>query len=218
MGKLRIILADDHQIIRDGLRALIDRDKGIDVIAEAADGRCAVKLARELRPDIVIMDVNMPDLNGIDATRQITEKLPGIKVIALSMHSDKRFVAEMLKAGASGYLLKDCAFDELIQAIKAVKSQKVYLSPGVSGVVVADYVEKLSSSDDSTAGVLSDREREVLQLITEGYSTKETAEKLNLSAKTVETHRRQIMAKLDIYTIAELTKYAIREGLTSVEN
>jgi two-component system, NarL family, response regulator NreC len=218
MAKIRIVLADDHKIIRDGLRALIEKEKGMEVVDEASDGREAVKLAWETRPEIVIMDVNMPDLNGIEATRQITSKFPEIKVIALSMHSDRRFVAEMLKAGASGYLLKDCAFDELIHAINVVRSRKVYLSPGVSGIVVADYVEKLGSSENIAANVLSDREREVLQLITEGVSTKEIAEKLFLSAKTVETHRRQIMSKLNLFTVAELTKYAIREGLTSIEN
>jgi DNA-binding NarL/FixJ family response regulator len=163
------------------------------------------------------MDVSMPDLNGVEATRQIIQDNPEIKVIALSMHSDTLFVSEMLKSGASGYLLKDCAFQELQQAIRTVMDGKAYLSPSISGVVVEDYLHRLSKADVSTSEVLTDREREVLQLIAEGQSTKQVALKLHISAKTVETHRRQIMNKLDMHTVAELTKYAIRKGLTALE-
>jgi len=214
---IRIILADDHKITRQGLRSLIDENDDMEVIAEAENGRDAVDLARQLKPDVVIMDVSMPDLNGVEATRQIVQDNPQMKIIALSMHSDTLFVSEMLKSGASGYLLKDCAFEELEQAIRTVTESKAYLSPSISGIIVEDYLHRLSKADLSTSEVLTDREREVLQLIAEGQSTKQIALKLHISAKTVETHRRQIMNKLDMHTVAELTKYAIRKGLTALE-
>lgn len=216
--KVRIILADDHNIVREGLRSLIEKELGMEVVGEADNGRTTVKLAMDLKPDMIIMDVSMPDLNGIEATRQITHDLPDIKVLALSMHSDKRFVAGILKAGASGYLLKDCAFEEMAGAIRAVADGGTYLSPGVAGAVIQDYVRRLSDSDTPTVtSALTPREREVLQLLAEGNSTKEVASRLNVSIKTVETHRRQLMDKLDIHSIAALTKYAIREGLTALE-
>jgi DNA-binding NarL/FixJ family response regulator len=189
----------------------------MEVLAEAENGRDAIELARKLNPDVIIMDVSMPDLNGVEATRQIIQDNHDVRVIALSMHSDTLFVSEMLKSGASGYLLKDCAFQELEQAIRTVTDGKAYLSPSISGVVVEDYLHRLSKADMSTSEVLTDREREVLQLIAEGQSTKQVALKLHISAKTVETHRRQIMNKLDMHTVAELTKYAIRKGLTALE-
>jgi two-component system, NarL family, response regulator NreC len=213
---LRIILADDHKIVRDGLRALLENQSGMEVIAEADNGRATVRLARELLPDLVIMDIGMPDLNGIDATRQITAELPKVKVIALSMHADRRFVVQMFKAGASGYLLKDCAFEELTRAVCAVQKHQTYLSPAVAGPVMEDYIHQLSGGE-SGFSVLSPREREVLQLLAEGKSTKEVAAVLCVSVKTVETHRQQIMSKLNIQSIAELIKYAIREGLTSLD-
>ena len=214
---IRVLLADDHKIIRQGLRALLEKQQDIEVVAEAEDGRSAVRLAAETAPDVVIMDVTMPDLNGAEATKQILSKSPDIKVVALSMHSDSLFVTEMLKSGAVGYLLKDCAFEELAKAIRTVIDNKNYLSPAISGVVLEDYIQRLSRTGFSSPDVLSDREREVLQLMAEGYSTKKIAQKLHISVKTVETHRRQMMSKLDIHTIAELTKYAIRKGLTSLE-
>jgi len=214
---IRILLADDHKITRQGLRSLLDKLSDMEVIAEAEEGRTAVHLARKLVPNVVIMDVSMPDLNGMEATRQIVGEFPNVKIIALSMHSDSLFVTEMLKSGASGYLLKDCAFEELEGAIRAVVNDKIYLSPSISGTVVDDYLHRLSKADFSDSQVLSNREREVLQLMAEGKSTKQIALKLHISVKTVETHRRQIMNKLDIYTVAELTKYAIRKGLTSLE-
>jgi DNA-binding NarL/FixJ family response regulator len=214
---IRILLADDHKITRQGLRSLLEKQPDMEVVAEAEEGRTAVRLVRELLPDVVIMDVTMPDLNGIEATRQIIGKFGDIKIIALSMHSDTLFVSEMLKSGASGYLLKDCAFEELARAIRTVVANKTYLSPSISGVVVDDYLHRLSKADFSGSEILTNREREVLQLIAEGKSTKQTALKLHISAKTVETHRRQLMNKLDIHTVAELTKYAIRKGLTSLE-
>jgi DNA-binding NarL/FixJ family response regulator len=214
---IRILLADDHKITREGLRALLDEQEDMDVVAEAEEGRTAVRLVRELLPDVVIMDVTMPDLNGMEAARQIVGRFPDVKIIALSMHSDSLFVTEMLRSGASGYLLKDCAFEELACAIRAVVAGKAYLSPSISGIVVDDYVRRLSKADFPSSELLTDREREVLQLIAEGESTKQIALKLHISVKTVETHRRQIMNKLDIHTVAELTKYAIRKGLTSLE-
>jgi DNA-binding NarL/FixJ family response regulator len=214
---VRIILADDHKIVRNGLRALLENQPGIEVIAEADNGRETVRLVRDLVPDLVIMDIGMPDLNGIDATRQITAELPRVKVIALSMHSDRRFVVQMFRAGASGYLLKDCAFEELTRAVQAVLKNQTYLSPAVAGPVMEDYIHQLSSGEDSGGALLSPREREVLQLLAEGKSTREVAAVLCVSVKTVETHRQQIMNKLNMQSIADLTKYAIREGLTTLD-
>jgi two-component system, NarL family, response regulator NreC len=208
-----IIIADDHRLLREGLRALLERD-GFQVIAEADNGRSAVRLAKELQPDIVITDIAMPDLNGLDATRQICAEAPRAKVLALSMHTESHFVLGILEAGASGYLLKDAAFEELSVAIKAILKDQIYLSPAIAGVVVRQSLGHVGSKPTSERAQLSKREREVLQLIAEGKSTKEIAAKLYVSVKTVETHRKQIMDKLDIYSIAELTKYAIREGVT----
>lgn len=213
----RIVIADDHKIFREGLRTLLQNRPWIEVLGEANDGRSVVSLATELVPDIVIMDVAMPDLNGIEATRQIVASIAGTKVLALSMHSDSRFVTRMLQAGASGYLLKDCAFEELTLAIETLVNDCVYLSPGVTGAVVRNYVRGLSQDGVSEVVSLTPREREVLQLVAEGLTTRDIASKLGVGAKTVETHRRQVMEKLDIRSIAELTKYAVREGLTSLE-
>ncbi len=215
---IKVLLADDHKIIRDGLRSLIERHPEMEVVGEAEDGRSTVQLARELDPDVVIMDISMPDLNGIDATQQIIAEAPDVKVIALSMHSDRRFVVGMFKAGASGYLLKDCAFDELEQAIKTVLADQTYLSPKIASVVIKNYVPQLSTDDTSAFSVLSTREREVLQLLAEGKSTKQIASDLYLSVKTIETYRQRIMDRLDIHNLAELIKFAIREGLTSLES
>jgi len=214
---VRIILADDHKIMREGLRALLAKQKEIEVIAEADSGRGVIELCSQLHPDVVVIDISMPDLNGIDAARQITRQAPDIKVIALSMHSDKKYVKEMLAAGASGYLLKDAAFEELGMAIATVLKNKTYLSPQITDTVVKDYVNENVPKDSIASTALSAREREVLQLIAEGKSTRDIAAKLYVSVKTIETHRKQIMAKLGLNSIAEITKYAIREGLTSVE-
>jgi len=210
----KVLLADDHKIVRDGLRTLLDKNAGVRVVGEAENGRIAVQLTKKLAPDIVILDVAMPDLNGMEAARQIIAECPGVKVIAVSMHSDRRFVSEMLKAGASAYLSKDYAFDELETAIRAVISNKVYLSPDISGVVVDNYVRQTPNPESSAFSLLSQREREVVQLLAEGKTAKEIANELHVSIKTVETHRTNIMAKLNIHRLAELTKYAIREGLT----
>ena len=213
---IRILLADDHKIIREGLHSLIDKQPDMEVIAEAENGYAAVNLARELTPDIVLMDVSMPDLNGIEATRQILTESKKTKIIALSMHSDSLFVSEMLKNGATGYLLKDCAFEELTQAIRSVEEGNTYLSPAISDVIVNNYLHQMATGASKKPDILTNREREVLQLMAEGKSTKRIALKLHVSIKTIETHRRQIMNKLNIHSIAELTKYAIRKGLTSL--
>ncbi|MCD6216625.1 response regulator transcription factor [bacterium] len=212
-----LIIADDHKIIRDGLKSLISPHSDLQVVAEAGDGRRAVELVRELRPDVVIMDVNMPELNGIDATRQIVSEIPDTRVIALSMYSDRRFVNAMLKAGASGYLLKDCAFEEIIRAIKTVLNGQMYLSATITSQVVDDLITKKAGENESTLSMLSNREREVLQLLAEGNSTKEIASTMNVSVKTIESHRKNIMDKIDLRSVAELTKFAIREGLTSLD-
>jgi DNA-binding NarL/FixJ family response regulator len=215
---IRIVVADDHKIMREGLRALLDKQSDMQVVAEAEDGLTAVRMARELSPDVVIMDIAMPDLNGIGATKKIKAESPAVKIIALSMHSDRRFIAEMFRAGASGYLLKDHSFEELSTAIRVVVANRIYLSPSIAGIVIEDYIHQLQKDEGSSVtSVLTDREIEVLQMIAEGNSTKEIALRLHVSAKTVETHRRQIMEKLNIFSVAELTKYAIRQGLTTLE-
>lgn len=214
--KTKIIIADDHKIMREGLKALIEKQPDMEVAAEAQDGLEVTKLARKLLPQVIIMDIGMPEMNGIDATRQVISENKEIKIIALSMHSDRRFVLEMLKAGASGYLLKDSAFEELVNAVHTVMSGQSYLSPRITDIVVKEYLYNQSKSESTVFNVLTVREREVLQLLAEGKSTKQIASTLNLSVKTVETHRQQIMDKLEIRTVAELTKYAIREGLTSL--
>jgi DNA-binding NarL/FixJ family response regulator len=189
----------------------------MEVVAEAENGRAAVKLTRRLRPDVIVMDINMPDLNGIDASRQIVAEFPGTKIIVFSMHTDHQFVAGALKAGVSGYLQKDSAFEELEQAIRVVASNQTYLSPSIAGDVVKGYVDKMMTDESADPALLTEREREVVQLYAEGHATKQIAERLNLSVKTVETHRRHIMQKLNITSIAELTKFAIREGLTTLD-
>jgi two-component system response regulator NreC len=215
---LRILLADDHRIMREGLRSLLEKQPDTEVIAEAENGRTTLQMSRRFKPDVILMDIIMPDLNGIEATRQILAELPDIKVIALSMHSDKKFVVEMLNAGASGYLLKDTAFEELGKALHTVVNNRTYLSPKIAGLMAEDYSPSSETKDSSVSPVLTSREREVIQLIAEGKTTKQIASLLNVSVKTVETHRKKIMDKLGTNSVAELTKYAIREGLTSLDS
>jgi len=210
-----VLIADDHQIVREGLRSLLAKESWIRVVGEAAEGRTAVRLARELAPDVIIMDVTMPDLNGIEATRQIVAEFPAIRVLAFSMHDDRRFVLNMLKAGAKGYLLKDCAFKDLVKAIRVVVANRIYLSSEVADILAQDYPASATSKESSALQTPSPREREVLQLLAEGGSSQRIAESLHISIKTVETHRGQLMAKLKVRSVAELTKYAIREGLTA---
>jgi len=214
---IRVILADDHAIVRHGLSKLIQQEKDMEVVAQAQDGHSTVELTRELSPDMVIMDIGMPDLNGIEATRQIVRDFPQVKIIGLSMHSGQKFVTEMLKAGASGYLLKDCALEELTTAIKTVVAGKIYLSPGITDIVVENFVRHSEDTETSAFSLLSQREREVLQLMAEGKTTKQIARHLYISPKTVEGHRLRLMAKLKMDSVAQLTKYAIQEGLTSPE-
>jgi DNA-binding NarL/FixJ family response regulator len=213
---LRILLADDHKIVVDGLATLLERIPGYQVVARAADGLSAESLARELAPDVAILDISMPGLNGIEATRLILEKNPSVRVIILSMHADGRFIAEALKVGALGYLLKESAFEELAAAIRTVMGGRAFLSSSIVDAVVKDYIRHLEHQGTSVFSRLSAREREVLQMLAEGLATKQIAARLSLSVKTVETYRKQIMEKLDIHSIAELTKYAIREGITTL--
>jgi len=212
----RILIADDHKIFREGLRTLLSNQPGVVVVGEADNGRSTVVMTAELQPDVVIMDVAMPELNGVDATRRIVAEYPETKVLALSMHADRRFVTRMLTAGAHGYLLKDCAFEELTLAIQTVLADDVYLSPGVAGVVVRA-MQSRAVEPSSQAPELTPREREVLQLVAEGRTTRDIAHRLHVSVKTIETHRKQIMDKLELRSVAELTKYAVREGLTSLD-
>ncbi len=211
-----ILLVDDHKLFRDGLRSMLDSQSHFTVIGEAGDGQSAIKLARELQPEIVLMDITMPDLNGIEAARRITAETPSTKVIILSMHSDRRYIIEALKSGARGYLLKDSALEEVVSAIDDCRADKVFLSSKISDFVINDYINIAKTGETSAFTVLSAREREVLQMLAEGKTTKEIAAQLVVSVKTIETYRKQIMDKLDLHSIAELTKYAIREGLTQL--
>jgi DNA-binding NarL/FixJ family response regulator len=212
---LKIILADDHKVLRQGLKSLLDTHKEFQVIAEADDGLSAIKLVKKHKPDIVILDIGMPNMNGIQATQHIVNET-NTKVLALSMHSDQRFVSKMLQSGASGYMLKDCAFEELISAVQTIATGKIYLSNDITGSIINEYINRIQSIESSNQPVLTSREREILQLISEGNSTSDIANIINVSTKTVETHRKNIMDKLDIHSIAKLTKYAVREGLTSI--
>jgi len=212
---LEILISDDHTLFRQGLRSLLENDD-FRVTGEAGDGRTAVKLAKQLHPDAAIIDVSMPGLNGIDATKQIRHECPKVKVIVLSMRSDSRAVLDAFAAGACAYLLKDAAFEEVVVALKVVLQGKTYLSPAIAHVVVRNSIERWSSNPGPVRRGISGREREILQLVAEGRSSKEMAASLYVSMKTIETHRKQIMDKLNLHSIAELTKYAIREGVTSL--
>jgi DNA-binding NarL/FixJ family response regulator len=210
---MKILLTDDHAMLRDGLAAVLAREPDLAVVGAAADGYEAIAKSRDLGPDVVIMDVSMPGLSGIDATRRILEERPGIKVLALSMHADRRYVHAMFKAGAAGYLVKDAAADELVHALRAVAAGETYVSPSIGGVTAEDFVR----GDAPLPSDLTTREREVVQLLAEGKTSKEVAVRLGVAVATVVTHRRQVMSKLGVRSIAELTKYAVRHGLTSAE-
>jgi len=218
---IRILIADDHGLIRQGLRTLFERapasrgEAALTVCGEAVDGREAVERSAELSPDVVLMDLSMPDLNGIEATRQVRVACPTCRVVGLSMHGDARRTAAMFEAGASAYLLKDGLFDEVVQAVRAVAAGRTYVSPAIAGELVQGLLVP-QSRERGAFSALSGREREVLQLTSEGRSMKEIAKQLHVSHKTVETHRRQVMHKLNLFSVAELTKYAVREGLTSL--
>jgi DNA-binding NarL/FixJ family response regulator len=214
---VKIVVADDHQIFRDGLRALLETRSDFEVVGEAQDGLEAVDLVSRLSPDILILDLAMPGLHGIEVARSLHESNPSTLIIVLSMHNDRRYVIEALRAGAVAYVLKEAGFSELIGVIKEVQAGHLYLSPMVSVAVIQDYIRLAEVDEGSAFALLSAREREVLQLLAEGRATKEIAGDLHLSVKTVESHRKQIMDKLEIHSVAELTKYAIREGLTPLD-
>ncbi len=212
-----ILLADDHRIFRDGLRPLLTAQDDLAVVAEADNGLDALQLARELAPDVAVLDISMPGLNGIEVARRLTQDAPGVKTVILSMHSDRRFVLAALRAGARGYLLKDTGIEELLTAVRSVCAGQIHLCAAVSERVVRDYISFATDDEGSAFALLSAREREVLQMLAEGLATKEVASRLHLSAKTVESHRKSVMDKLEIRSIAELTRYAIREGLTPLD-
>jgi DNA-binding NarL/FixJ family response regulator len=214
---MRILIADDHGIVREGLKALFEKQADMEVVGEAEDGRSAVEQAEKLSPDVLVMDMSMPNLNGIEATRQIIENNPGTKIIILSMHSDKKIVKDALQAGISGYVLKSHIFNEMLRALEIVTEGGKYLSPQITDVVINGYLSK--SVDAASSGIpkLTSRERQIVQLVSEGKTVKEIARTLHISPKTADTNRRQIMNKLGLASVAELTKYAIREGLTSLE-
>ena len=213
---IKILIADDHVIFREGLRGLIEKEPDIDVLGEAGTGVETVKFADELHPDVIVMDIIMPDMNGIEATRKILAKSPDIRVVALSMESDRRFIVEVLESGASGYVLKDGVFAELATAIRTVAAGGMYLGPRISELIIKDYLQRIPDGLPLTHSSLTVREREMIQLIAAGKNTKEIAGIFGISVKTVEVHRHNIMEKLNLYSIAELTKYAVREGLSSL--
>ena len=216
MGALRILLADDHTVVRDGLRALLEREADMKVVAEAADGQESVRLAEAEVPDVVVMDLAMPHMNGMEATRRILSANPRVGVVILSMHQDESYVLGSLKAGAKGYLLKDSMRNEVLQAIRAVYQGRSFLTRKVARILHEDYVSQLEQRGlEDRYDLLSDREREVLQLIAEGRSNKEVANLLNISLTTVETHRAHVLQKLGIHTVAELILYAVRKGIIS---
>ncbi len=222
MKPTRVLLAEDHTLVRAGIRALLQNLAGIEVVAEASDGREALRLIKTYQPDVVLMDIAMAGLNGLEATARVTKEFPTVRVVILSMHSTEEYVAQALRAGAAGYLLKDAAAAELELAVTAVARGETYLSPAVSKHVIADYLRRVGDREASGGGgatpaseLLTPRQREILQLIAEGRSTKEIAAILHLSVKTVETHRTQLMARLDIHDVAGLVRYAIRIGLVT---
>ena len=215
---IRVILADDHVVVRDGLRLILETKKNVEVVAEASDGRQAVDQVRRLKPDVIVMDISMPEMNGIEATRQIKATMPLTRVIILSMHADSEYILRALRAGATGYLLKESAGEEVLEAVRSVSAGKRYLSPRVVNTVVNGYIEQ-NISDQTVCPVdrLSNREREILQLVVEGKSSQEIADALFLSIKTVETYRSRLMQKLEIRNLPELVKFAIRHGLTKLD-
>ncbi len=214
---VRILIADDHKIVRDGLKALLESEGDFEVIGEAGTGQDAIRLIRKLEPDVAVVDIGMPELNGIEVTRKMVSAQPQLKVVALTMHADRRFVAGMLHAGAAAYVLKEAAFEELINAIRSVISGQTYLSRAITDVVVDDYRKLIEAGEDGGLQQLSPREREVLQLLAEGKKTAQIADLLHVSVKTVETHRTNTMKKLGLNNIADLTRFAIKEGLIFVD-
>jgi len=216
MPRLRLLLGDDHKLVRDGLRKILEEQADWEIVAEVDNGRSAVEAAITLEPDLAILDIATPQLNGIDATRQIARKAPHVKVLIVSMHADESYVARALGAGAQGYLLKDAAGTDLIQAVEAVASGESYFSPAVSRAMLGDYLRRATGPDsDDPYETLSDREREIFQLVAEGHSNRSIAQMLSISAATVETHRGRILQKLDVHNTAELVLYAVRRGVVT---
>jgi DNA-binding NarL/FixJ family response regulator len=214
---VRVLLAEDHTIMRKGLRSLLDGEPDVEVVGEAEEGREAVRMTRQLLPDVVLMDISMPELNGLEATRQIKRELPAVNVLILSRHDNEEYVLQILRAGASGYVVKRAAPTELLLAIRAAHRGKFFLSPSVSREVIEEYVQQTAGTAKDRWESLTDREREVLQLIAEGHTSREIAELLTISEQTVRTHRANLMDKLDIHSTAELTQYAIRKGVISLD-
>lgn len=214
---IRVVLVDDHRLMREGLREILENESSIKVVGEADNGGTAVEITSQLLPDVVLMDISLPDMNGVEAIRQIKASVSDVHVLALSMYSTQRFVTEALGAGAKGYMLKDAAARELIEGVRAVADGNVYLSPAIASVIAQDYHRRLSTTGLGAQTLLSPRERQIVQLIAEGKNTKEIAFVLDLSVKTVESHRAQLMKKLDLRSVADLVKYAIREGLSPLE-
>jgi two-component system response regulator NreC len=217
MKKVRLLIADDHMIFRQGIKKLLDEEPDLQIVGEAADGREVVKKATELKPDVILMDIAMANLNGLEATKQIKKVLPESKIIMLTMHKNEEYVLQSFQAGASGYILKEGAVEELVSAIRSIHADKSFLSPTVSKTLVDAYLRKMETGKTETPfDLLTDREREVLQLIAEGFTNREVAKQLFISVKTVEAHRAHIMQKLNIHDIAKLVKYAIQKGLVDL--
>jgi len=212
--KIRILLADDHTILRAGLKMMLNAQPDMEIVGEAQDGRQSMQEAQRLQPDIILMDITMPDMNGIEATKQIKKLLPEIKILILTMHEHDEYIFQALRAGASGYMLKEAADTELISAIHIIQSGQFYLSPTAQSVMVGDYLQRLRTGEDKDSySSLTEREREILKLVAEGYTNNQIAERLVISPKTVDTHRTHIMDKLNLHSRAELVKYAMRRGL-----
>ena len=212
--KIRVLLADDHTILRAGLRMMLNAQPDIEVIGEASDGRKAIGEAQRLTPDVILMDITMPECNGIEATRQVKRLLPEVRVLVLTMHENEEYLFQMLRAGASGYMLKEAADTDLISAIRVVHSGRFYLSPSAQSMLVSDYLQRVHTGEERDSySALTEREREILKLVAEGYTNNQIAERLFISPKTVDTHRTHIMDKLNLHSRAELVKYAIRRGL-----
>jgi two-component system response regulator NreC len=218
MGKIKVLIADDHTILRQGIKALLDNQAEIEVIGEAKDGREALTLIERLLPDVILMDIAMPGLNGLEATRRIKKKFPKIKVLVLTMYTNEEYVFQILNAGANGYLVKETAFQDLISAIRAVYRDEAFMSPSISKKVINRYTQRVRETNNTTGDILTTREREILQLIAEGSSSKKIAEALFISPKTVETHRTHIMDKLNIHNRTNLVKYAIRTGIVDIDS
>ncbi|MGB2769319.1 MAG: response regulator transcription factor [Candidatus Zixiibacteriota bacterium] len=217
MKKIKLLVADDHKIFRQGIKKLLEEESDLQVVGEASDGREAVKKTIELKPDVILMDIAMANLNGLEATRQIKKQLPSAKVIMVTMHKNEEYVLQSFQAGASGFILKEGAVEELVSAIRSINSDKSFLSPSISKTLIDAYMRKMETGKTETPfDLLTDREREVLQLIAEGYTNREVAKSLFISVKTVEAHRAHIMQKLNIHDIAKLVKYAIQKGLVDL--